>query len=297
MLCIQHKCGTQQSHACCAGYAGADLQALCTSAVMAALQRSSPEILLDPRLEEAIPLTTPCAAAAAACPPRGEDQLSGSLHSPQRASSAAMDSRQAGPPSSKGGDKQHISGASIAATGLAQGTSLVYESLQPSEQQISNEHPKPAEAARIQESMSQAAIEAGHVRHDAADPAQASTSQPAAPADAQDLTAPAEGISALGHAHPDRAPVIDPGGRLSTEAASALEALEVRACDWRKALMSAPEACARRGSMAAMSAAAAQALPAQLGHILLPTCAMALQVCCMPSTLLSLLRCSVIFWP
>ena len=58
MLCIQHKCGTQQSHACCAGYAGADLQALCTSAVMAALQRSSPEILLDPRLEEAIPLTT-----------------------------------------------------------------------------------------------------------------------------------------------------------------------------------------------------------------------------------------------
>ena len=71
----------------------------------------------------------------------------------------------------------------------------------------------------------------------------------------------------------------------------------MRACDWRKALMSAPEACARRGSMAAMSAAAAQALPAQLGHILLPTCAMALQVCCMPSTLLSLLRCSVIFWP
>ena len=79
------------------------------------------------------------------------------------------------------------------------------------------------------------------------------------------------------------------------EMLSALEALEVRACDWREALMSAPEACAHRGrgSMAAMSAAAAQALPARLGPALLPACASALQVCCMlltPSAL-SELRC------
>ena len=60
--------------------------------------------------------------------------------------------------------------------------------------------------------------------------------------------------------------------------ASVLEGLLVRACDWREALASAPKACARRDSLAALSADAAQPLPAALAPALLPACASALQV-------------------
>ncbi len=269
-----------KTHAWCAGYAGADLQALCTGAVMAALRRSSPEVLLDPRLEEGIPLTAAPAAEAAACPPGGEEQPASSLQGPLYASSADADSRKAGPSDIKGGGDQQALQPPMAATGLAPGASLVHDGLQPSEQQISDEHPVPAGAAsRHQSAPLDATTGPAGVQRDVGHPAQASSSQAVAIADAQDLTARAQGISAPSHPNADSAPVRDPVGRLPTEAASALEALEVRACDWRQALISAPEACARRGSMAAMSAAAAQALPARLGPALLPACASALQVC------------------
>ena len=67
-------------------------------------------------------------------------------------------------------------------------------------------------------------------------------------------------------------------GLNAASVASILERLSVRACDWREALASAPEACTRRDSLAALSADAAQPLPAALAPVLLPACASALQV-------------------
>ena len=67
-------------------------------------------------------------------------------------------------------------------------------------------------------------------------------------------------------------------GLNAASVASVLEGLSVRACDWREALASAPEACTRRDSLAALSADAAQPLPAALAPALLPACASALQV-------------------
>lgn len=284
----------------CAGFAGADLQALCTGAVMAALRRSSPEVLLDPRLEEGIPFIMPPAAAPEGCAPGGQEQLPGSLQSPPHASSTATDPRQAGPHSNEGADKQQTSGAPLEATGMAQGTSLRADGLQPSEQQMGNERPQPDSGkARRHESAHQGAtIGPACLQQDAADTAWASLSMPlAASSESQAPTALAQSRDAPNHDRLVRASVIHPENMPSTEAASALEALEVRACDWREALMSAPEACARRGSMAAMSAAAAQALPAHLAPALLPACASALQVCYTLKALLSPLRCCVLFCP
>ena len=288
-----------ETHARCAGFAGADLQALCTGTVMAALRRSSPEVLLDPRLEEGVPFTTPSAAEPAGCAPGGQEQLLGSLQSPWHASSTAPDCRQAGPDSAEGAETQQTSGAPLAAAGLAQGTCLAGDGLQLPEQQMSNKHPQPdSETARKDQSAHQGAtIGPACLLQDAADPARASILMPSAAMSDSQPPAIAENHDAPDHDHLVRASVIRPKDMPSTEAASALEALEVRACDWREALMSAPEACARRGSMAAMSAAAAQALPALLAPALLPACASALQVCCTLEALLSTLRCCVIFWP
>ena len=269
--------------ACCAGYAGADLQALCTDAVMAALRRSSPEILMDPRLEEGIPLTASSAGEAAACPLTRQRQPPGSSQSAQHPSTAAEDSRQAELHDNEGGDRQRTSEAPVAAVGLTQGASQLHNSLQASDQQISDERLQPVPGAALRQESASHAATAGPVttQSDTGDPAESSSSQPKARADARDLTAPAKGFISSDHANAGVTPVTQPEGRLPTGATSALDALEVRACDWREALTSAPEACARRGSMAAMSAAAAQALPARLGRALLPACASALQVCCM----------------
>ena len=62
--------------------------------------------------------------------PGGEDQLSGSLHSPQRCIQCSHGQQdKLGLPAVRVETSKHISGASMAATGLAQGTSLVHDEL------------------------------------------------------------------------------------------------------------------------------------------------------------------------
>ena len=217
---------------------------------MAALRRSSPEILLDPRLEEGIPFHAP--PAAAACPAGGLEELPGGSQSPQHASSTAADSRRAKAlHSTEGGGEKRASEAPMVASGPAQGTSLEHDGLQQPALRFPTEHSHPAsDAPRRKEPAPQSGTAGCANQQDLGVLAQASKSLPVEP---QAITASAQSHDAPGHDRADGAPDMDPQGGLSTEAASALEALEVRACDWREALMGAPEACARRGSMAAMS--------------------------------------------
>lgn len=63
------------------------------------------------------------------------------------------------------------------------------------------------------------------------------------------------------------------GGASEGGAPAALAAVEVRAADWREALKQAPEPCARRQGLAALSARAAAPLPARLAPVLAPALA------------------------
>ena len=248
---------------------------------MAALLRSSPEILLDPRLEEGIPLDAPLASEAAPCPAGGQLEVPGSSQSHQHATSAAADTTEAkSPHSTEGGGELPASGAP-AASALAQGTGLGHDSFERPALRVPNEYPQPPSQAAHRTEPAPQGDTVGHAVCQELSGATACTSNPL-PVESEALTASAPSHDAPGHDHAEGGPVTDPQGGLFTGAASALEALQVRACDWREALMSAPEACARRGSAAALSAVAAQALPAQLGPALLPACASVLQVCGAP---------------
>lgn len=242
---------------CVAGYAGADLQALCTGAVMAAVRRSCPEVLLDPRLEQGMPLQA--TAAAAACPgdAAGQQESDGAQSAQHEASAALSGNRS-------------FSSASDGSGQAAQ---------QPQSQQA--EHASEAADAHGTASQPAAAtLDGAKAYADAPHERASSLSEAAAPSGSKDALRPAS---------PSQGPGAQPEGRPPAEMLSPLEALEVRACDWRQALASAPEACARRDGMAALSAASARVLPARLGTALLPACASALQVlshalaCAIPS--------------
>lgn len=278
-----------------AGYAGADLRALCAGAVMAAVRRSAPHILLGPRLEQGLPLGLrlqsqgPQDDAPEAWQQQQRAHLGQSvpLSSPlepggsQRSAgdgeqgrslaqgasggrASASEAAQADPAEEREGSLQHSQHAAI----LALGGRLAVNETEP------HQHLPDGSAASL------APLQNGH-----AEPLAAAQPKQSPETGNARGSAPARAGGNYGTWHiafedsaQERHLPLGAAGVGAASAASALEGLSVHACDWREALASAPEACARRDSLAALSADAAQPLPAALAPALLPACASALQV-------------------
>jgi len=277
---------SHDAHAPVAGFAGADLQALCTGAVMAALRRSSPEVLLDPRLEKGMPLNMASETEAVTHPGDQEPQQQhDSLQKSQHASSAAgaagaagalpsFNNREQQPPHSVQNAQQ------IDDTFTARGSTARYDAGAADPPQALE---RPSMSSGPEQGTRPQLSDHDSLQADTGVPPHVlgSSTGPEDPLNRpQPFTAPAQSHRPVQHADAGKAPAVHPASRPIRGAPSALEGLEVRACDWREALVAAPEACARRESMAAMSASAAQALPARLGPALLPMCSLALQVHC-----------------
>ena len=280
-----------------AGFAGADLRALCAGAVMAAVRRSAPQILLDPRMEQGIPL-------GPHLQPQASDDDAAKAWQQQQQGANLGQSIFLSSPSEPEGSHRSANGGEKQGCSLAQGTSggmaLEVGSAQTDaaeEQDGTLQHSQHA-AVSIPEgsrAVNRAAPHPDLPDGSAASLAPLQSKHAETPASAQPEPQPETGNSqgpALGCTGPnagashmafDGLPQeqhvpLGTAGVNAASVASLLEGLSVRACDWRKALASAPEACARRDSLAVLSADAAQPLPAALAPALLPACASALQV-------------------
>ncbi|CAK0741288.1 hypothetical protein CVIRNUC_001313 [Coccomyxa viridis] len=279
------------------GYAGADLRALCAGAVMAAVRRSAPQILLDPRMEQGIPL-------GPHLQPQASDDDAAKAWQQQQQGANLGQSIFLSSPSEPEGSHRSANGGEKQGCSLAQGTSggmaLEVGSAQTDaaeEQDGTLQHSQHA-AVSIPEgsrAVNRAAPHPDLPDGSAASLAPLQSKHAETPASAQPEPQPETGNSqgpALGCTGPnagashmafDGLPQeqhvpLGTAGVNAASVASLLEGLSVRACDWRKALASAPEACARRDSLAVLSADAAQPLPAALAPALLPACASALQI-------------------
>ena len=290
--------GADSCHA--AGYAGADLRALCAGAVMAAVRRSAPQILLDPRMEQGIPLGSHLQPQAS----QGDaaEALQQQQQQPQGADfgqSIPLSSPSKPEGSQRSADLGEKQGCSLA-QGTSGGMALKVGAAQTDATQKQegilqhSQHTAVSspEGSRVGNGAAPdpdlpdgSAASVAPVQHEHAEALTSAQPEP------QPETGNAQ-RTALGrtgpHAVASHIPFDDsaqeqhvPLGTAGVNAASTasvLEGLSVRACDWREALASAPEACARRDSLAALSADAAQPLPAALAPALLPACASALQV-------------------
>ena len=262
---------------------------------MAAVRRSAPQILLDPRMEQGIPLGSrlqPEASQGDAAEAWQQQQQGADLGQSIPVSSPLQPD---GSQRSAGGERGH-SLAQGASEGMASGSEATQADAA-EEQEGTLLHSQHAAIAAPERSRavngaaphpdppdgsaaSRTSLQNGH----AEGLASPQPGQPPETGDAQGLapgrTGPDAGASHLAFEVPAQEQHVPRGaaGVSAVSAASALEGLSVRACDWREALASAPEACARRDSLAALSAGAAQPLPAALAPALLPACASALQV-------------------
>ena len=265
---------------CCgAGFAGADLQALCTGAVMAAVRRSAPEILADPRLEQGIPLQPPLAAAACSHPlEQRSSQRQESNVQPEGTAALPEEATEPLSPAAEHALQGHhgLPASCIICPDPAMAPSL--------EEGPAQQLPiQPAQQALSLTDGQNSAYESATTGRNGAPPAmkafpQIPSLQPGD--DAQPGTQSEPELSFVAASAPGVVDVRSEAVAIAkaASASSALGAVEVRACDWRQALALAPEACARRDSMAALSAAAVRALPSRVGPALLPACAQVLQV-------------------
>lgn len=272
------------SLSCCgAGFAGADLQALCTGAVMAAVRRSAPEILADPCLEHGIPLQPPSAAAAYSHPFRSS-QRQESTGQPEGTAALPEEATEPLSSAAKHALRGHhgLPASSIPCPDPAAAHSL--------EEGPAQQLPtQPAQQASSLTDGQNSAYKIAATGRNAAPPAMKALPQIPGLQLGDNVQPGAQSepeLSAVAASAPGAVEVRWEAVAIAraASASSALGAVEVRACDWRQALALAPEACARRDSMAALSAAAVRALPARLGPALLPACALVLQVFTWPRT-------------
>ena len=241
---------------------------------MAAVRRSAPEILEGPRLEQGISLQPPSAAAACSLPFRSrrrrenDGQLEGTAAVPEESTEPLGAAAEHGLPASSTPCPDHA-----VALSLEEGAAQQLPS-QPAQQALS-----------LTDGQSSAHKSAATGSDDAPLVTKAPPQIPGSlPGDNAQPGAPSEPeLSAVAASAPGAVEVRSEAVATARAAvASALDAVEVRACDWRQALALTPEACARRDSMAALSAAVVHALPARLGPALMPACALALQVITWP---------------
>ena len=264
---------------------------------MAAVRRSAPQILLDPCIEQGIPLGSHLQ------PQASEDHAAEALQQQQQQQQheAGFGQSSASEPEgshriAEDGEKQGRSLAQGTPVGMASEVEATQTDAA-EEQEGTLQHSQHATVSAPEGSR---ALNGGAPRSDLPDGSAASLA-PLQHENAEALTSeqpepqPETGNAqgpALGHTGPhavashialdnlarEQHVPLRAAGLNAPSVASVLEGLSVRACDWREALASAPEACARRDSLAALSADAAQPLPAALAPALLPACASALQV-------------------
>ena len=265
---------------------------------MAAVRRSAPQILLDPRMEQGIPL------GSRLQPQASEGDAAEALQQQQQ-QQQGINLRQSTPlssPSEPEGSHKSADGGEKQGRSLAQGTSGGMASEVGAAQTDADEK----QDGILQHSQHAAAPEGsravnGAAPHPDLPDGRAASLAPVQNEHAEALTSAQPGPQpktgnvqgpALGRTEPNAGASHIAFNKLAQEqhvsqetagvnavsAASVLEGLSVRACDWREALASAPQACAHRDSLAALSADAAQPLPAAPAPALLPACASALQV-------------------
>ena len=251
---------------------------------MAAVRRSAQHILLDPRIEQGIPLGSrpqPQAFEGDAAEARQQQQQQGA----DRGQSIPLSSPSEPEGSHRSADSGERQGRSLA-QGTSGGMASDSEAAQPDAavgQEGTLQH---SQHAAVSTPARSHAVNGAAAHPDLPDGIPASLaplrSEPAkilnsAQPERQPETGNAQG-PALGCTGPNAGAShiicdtlaqeqhVSPGtaGTNAALVASVLKGLSVRACDWRVALASAPEACARRDSLAALSADAAQPMPAAL---------------------------------
>lgn len=240
------------------GFAGADLAALCAGAVMAAVRRTAPGLIgdLDSQIRQALPVSAPAAqeeaagSAQAQSGATGRDGSSGAAVTeavrqsrtgetcPQADAAGAEEPGQPGHPSSADG-RLPIYEASVGFAG--------------------DEQPAGAASELCSQSPGRDLL-ADAATHDRA---------------AENGAFGQEGGSELQQAGPRSDPPgqLGSGGQGRSRLPAELQGLTVRAADWREALEQAPEPCARRQGLAALSAEAPRPMPGWLLRPLLPNLA------------------------
>lgn len=263
------------------GYAGADLQGLCTAAVLAAVRRQAP--LFTEGLEESL-----------------ADQAAD-----EKQQAAATASQVNQPPAEQGrqgtGEQQVAAGTTLdyqAASGPArgeqQGLLLVARQAPPPVEQLQQhgmEAAQPIEVAMgLNEQLQQQ--DAAPVELEAATGPSGALRLDAQPAEADQLTPAGEGTqqqeaaqAAATPAAPSSGANAQPGSSSVRPAArpalqgTGLQAVRVKVGDWRRALQEVPPPCCRREGTGFLRQTQACPLPWHLAPVLLPHLAALLQSC------------------
>ena len=263
----------QQVAAATEGYAGADLQGLCTAAVLAAVRRQAPLLTEDlgaALADQAADEQQQAAAAArqvSQAPAEqgrlgsGDQQAAAAPTSDCQAAAGPQTARQALPPDER--LQQHHGMEAAQPREVAVGLN---EQLQQQDAARTELDPAPGASEALRLNEPQEAVQMTSAESD--------TQQP----DAAHATAAPDVPTCFGATALPGSSSVRPAARPALQR-TGLQALKVKVGDWRRALQEAPPPCCRREATGFLRQAPACPLPWHLAPLLLPHLAALLQSC------------------
>lgn len=230
------------------GFAGADLQALCAGAVMAAVHRTAPSLLHKLEQQAMSSQADPSAAQPSEAPDAPAPMTAGQGQIQDAQADVSNTHEESELPRTRASAPQHA--AAECAAGPTDTGDEMAEAGSSGRDMSDSGQGQPGDS-REQMQLQQEALQP-HVAGSRAGVCDAEV-----------------------HANANAVPVAAAG---SIEREAVLAGVRVRASDWREALAAAPEPCSRRQGLAALAADSAGPMPALLAPALLPGLAAALRV-------------------